>query len=74
MLPAGAGLSLTDRGLCGSVAAVFALRIAITLAILIPYWLIRQPRDTVEIFVVAFVAFGADIKAYSGPIICPIHC
>jgi len=50
---------MTGRGLCGSVRRVFALRIAITLAILIPYWLIRQPRDTVEIFIVAFVAFGA---------------
>ncbi len=38
---------------------MFALRIAITCAILIPYWLIRQPRDTIEIFIVAFVAFGA---------------
>jgi hypothetical protein len=38
---------------------VFALRIAITCAILIPYWLIRQPRDTIEIFIVAFVGFAA---------------
>ena len=37
---------------------MFALRIAITCAILVPYWIIRQPRDTIEIFVVAFVAFG----------------
>jgi len=38
---------------------MFALRIAITCAILIPYWLLRQPRAAPEIFVVALVAFGA---------------
>lgn len=38
---------------------MLAVRLAITCAILVPYMLIRQPRDTIEIFVVALVAFGA---------------
>ena len=31
----------------------------VTLAIVVPYWIVRMPRDTVEIFVVALIAFGA---------------
>jgi len=43
----------------------FAIRMLVTLAILIPYWVIRMPHETAEIFVVALVAFGAGrIVAY----------
>jgi hypothetical protein len=37
----------------------FVIRMLVTLAILVPYWLVRMPHETAEIFVVAFVAFGA---------------
>jgi hypothetical protein len=43
----------------------FAIRMLVTLAILIPYWIIRMPHDTAEIFVIALVAFGTGrIVAY----------
>ncbi|HEV7556151.1 MAG TPA: hypothetical protein VGO00_11875 [Kofleriaceae bacterium] len=43
----------------------FAIRMLVTLAILVPYWLIRMPHETAEIFVVAFIAFGVGrIVAY----------
>ncbi|MBS1123417.1 MAG: hypothetical protein H6Q90_5645 [Deltaproteobacteria bacterium] len=38
---------------------MFAIRMLVTLAILVPVWVIRQPRNTVEIFVIAVIAFGA---------------
>jgi hypothetical protein len=38
---------------------MFAIRLLVTCAILVPIWIIRQPRDTVEIFVIAVIAFGA---------------
>jgi len=38
---------------------VFAIRMLVTLAILVPIWLIRQPKDMVETFVIAVIAFGA---------------
>jgi hypothetical protein len=37
----------------------FAIRMLVTLAILIPYWIVRQPRNTAEIFGIALVAFAA---------------
>ena len=36
----------------------YVVRLLVTLAILVPYWMVRMPRDTVEIFVVALIAFG----------------
>ena len=38
---------------------MFAIRMLVTIAILVPIWIIRQPRDTLEIFVIALIAFGA---------------
>ncbi len=38
---------------------MFAIRMLVTLAILLPYFLIRQPHETIEIFIVAVVAFGS---------------
>lgn len=37
----------------------FPIRMVVALAILVPYWLTRQPRAPTEIFVVALVAFGS---------------
>ena len=38
---------------------MFAIRLLVTLMIIVPYWAIRQPRDTAEIFVVALIAFAS---------------
>jgi len=38
---------------------MFVIRTLVALAIMLPYWAIRQPHDTVEMFAVAFVAFAA---------------
>jgi hypothetical protein len=55
-----------DRALYeGEALMSFAIRMLVTLSIVIPYWLIRMPTNTAEIFVLAVVAFGAGrIVAY----------
>ena len=37
---------------------MFAVRMLVTLAILVPYYVVRQPHETVEIFIIAVIAFG----------------
>jgi hypothetical protein len=38
---------------------MLAIRLLVTLAILVPVWVIRQPQTTLETFVIAVIAFGA---------------
>ena len=38
---------------------MFAIRMLVTMAIILPYFLIRQPHDTIEIFIVAVLGFGS---------------
>ena len=38
---------------------MFAIRMLVTLAILVPAWIIWQPHETLQIFILALVAFGA---------------
>jgi hypothetical protein len=57
------------HALPGEALMSFAIRTLVVLAILVPYWLVRQPREFSECFVIALIAvsFGYLVAALATP-------